>query len=485
MNTLIAIARPVTWCGVYMETRNLDDLRQRLVEVNGAAQQIETRARAENRPLTAGEGRDIKLAALEFERISALLEDTEAKVTDSAAMVSDMDHWISQSRGRIAPGHRAQDTSRYAGDGFADDHQHSRDTRAPGIFAAERDGHGFTNFGEFLNSLSLGREDRRLRAAPRDSMEIGTGTGGGYLVPPAFMSEILGGAIVSSELLKRCATIPMMANSMAIAGFNSNASRSAGGVAGLTLQWVGEGATLTAATGTVRAINLTCGKGAIFAHISNELLADTPDGTRQLIEVFQAAASFGLEQAVISGNGVGRPLGILSDPSLVVVAKETSQAADTLFVENLYKMYSRLHPALLSKAVWLANPDAMPQILQLNSRTMNVAGTEVVAGGMPLFVSPGSIANSPMGQILGLPLVLTEACSTVGDLGDVLLVAPSQYALGVRQMASIEMSSHLRFDSDQSTFRLIVRVAGMGKWDAPLTPLHGSTLSWAVALQAR
>ena len=66
--------------------------------------------------------------------------------------------------------------------------------------------------------------------------------------------------------------------------------------------------------------------------------------------------------AAVSGTGVGQPLGILNAPSTISVAKHVSQPADTIWFENVSKMWARLYAPCRRNAIWLINQDIEPQL---------------------------------------------------------------------------------------------------------------------------
>ncbi len=84
--------------------------------------------------------------------------------------------------------------------------------------------------------------------------------------------------------------------------------------------------------------------------------------------------------------------------------------------------------------------------------------------------------------LFGKPVIFSEKNSALGSKGDVILCAPSQYAIGLPQEIILDRSNSPGWLQDTMSFRAIVRVDGMGLWNALVTPLSGNTLSWAIAL---
>lgn len=61
----------------------------------------------------------------------------------------------------------------------------------------------------------------------------------------------------------------------------------------------------------------------------------------------------------------------------------------------------------------------------------------------------------------------------------------SHYAIGLRQQIVIQKSMHAGFQTDETAYRLVVRVDGQPRIAKAFTPKNGSTLSWCVKLAAR
>jgi HK97 family phage major capsid protein len=129
--------------------------------------------------------------------------------------------------------------------------------------------------------------------------------------------------------------------------------------------------------------------------------------------------------------------------------------------------------------MWIANRDAFPQLA-----TMELA---VGTGGVAVYTPANGAAGRPYDTLMGLPLVFTEHCSTVGDAGDIVLCDWSQYLVG-QKSAGLKFASsvHLKFDYDQTAFKFTLRIDGQPWWKSAMTPKNGSnTLSPFVSLAAR
>jgi HK97 family phage major capsid protein len=85
--------------------------------------------------------------------------------------------------------------------------------------------------------------------------------------------------------------------------------------------------------------------------------------------------------------------------------------------------------------------------------------------------------------LFGKPILFTEKTPTLGTKGDVMLVDFSQYAIGLRQEVIVDSSLSPGWTQDKTSYRVIVRVDGIGTWNEAIAPFSGgNTLSWCVIL---
>ena len=330
-------------------------------------------------------------------------------------------------------------------------------------------------FGEYLRAihptLNRGQIDSRLKASNEEA-----GSAGGFLVPDAFVANLLMVALEQAIIRPRAFIVPMAGEHVKIPAVQdtTHATNVFGGV---QAYWTAESGSLTESNPVFRQLGLTAKKLTGYTTVTNELLADSAIGLEAIItRMFGEALAYFEDDAFIDGNGAGMPLGLLNSPCLISVAKETGQAATTIVVENLDKMYSRMLPSSLSRAVWLAHPDTQPQLFAL-ARSVGTGGSAVMVT---------NIANAPATSIYGRPVILTEKCKTLGALGDIYFVDLSYYVIGDRQGMTMAASPHVRFTNDESVFRFVERVDGQPWLNSAITPREGSnTLSPMVALAAR
>jgi HK97 family phage major capsid protein len=106
---------------------------------------------------------------------------------------------------------------------------------------------------------------------------------------------------------------------------------------------------------------------------------------------------------------------------------------------------------------------------------------------VPVYLPAGTIAGQPYATIYGRPVIPVQAASTVGDVGDVILADLSKYRTLTKAGGTrVDTSIHLKFDTDETVFRFIFRLAGAPWWSAPIAPARSAnTLSPFVAIATR
>ena len=346
----------------------------------------------------------------------------------------------------------------------------------------------FRSLGEQLQAVIRasrpgGFTDPRLSQRAITGMSESVPADGGFLVQTEFATELMKKVYETGQIASRCRRIQVGANSN---GLKMNAIKETsrangsrfGGVQGY---WLNEGGTKTASQPEFRQIELNLKKLIGLCYVTDELLQDAAALESVVMQAFADEFAFKLDDAIFNGTGGVMPLGILSaaNNSLVSVAKENGQPADTLQPENIIKMWSRCFAPARQNAVWFINQDIEPQLYTL--------AIQVGTGGGTIYMPPGGISGQPYGTLFGRPVVAVEQCQTLGDKGDIVLADLSQYLLIEKSGMQSASSIHVKFTTDETAFRFVYRVDGQPLWEAALTPFTGSanTLSPFVTLDAR
>ena len=333
---------------------------------------------------------------------------------------------------------------------------------------------GFESYGEFLRTIESGSPDHRLHTLAAGQLG-GEGARGGFLVPEEHRVSVIGPAYEASVCMQRADVHSMGHETLTIAGWDTSSAEGGTLFGGFTASIVPEAGDMSPQEGQVRAVKLTARKAAILARSSNELVADAPALNSLMETSLGQAIGYVADYWCLNGTGAGQPLGALVADSRITVDKENAQAADTITAANISTMFSRLHPALYSQAVWMAHPSTIPMLEGLQ-----------VSAGTAGQLWPGLVRLGEGGYgIMGRPCIISEKLPPLGDEGDIVLIDWSQYALGMRSDISIQVSAHIYFTSDQTAYRAIMRFDGRPKWNGAYTDIGGNTYSWCVTLEDR
>lgn len=299
---------------------------------------------------------------------------------------------------------------------------------------------------------------------------------GGFLIPETLRSDLLRVSLETSIVRPRARVIPMDSLRVPFPAIDStsNVSSVYGGVVGY---WTQEGAALTASQASFGRIVLDAKKLTAYTEVPNELISDSIISFQAFLDqIFPEALGFYEDDAFINGTGVGEPLGYLNGAAAVSVAKESGQPADTINWLNIIKMYARMLPGSLSRAVWVVPPDSFPELA-----TMSLS---VGTGGSAIWLNNG--VSGPPATMLGRPVLISEKVPKLGDAKDVSFVDFGFYLLGDRQVMSAMSSPHYKFGEDETAYRIIERCDGRPWLSSAITPKNnGATLSPIVTLAER
>ena len=320
---------------------------------------------------------------------------------------------------------------------------------------------------------------KTFKNAPTGGNE-GIGSEGGFLVGEDMVAGIWNRVYNNNQVISRCTqrTISSGANSMKVNGFDESSRADGSRHGGIRGYWLAEAAEKTASRPKWRQMEFILKKLAVLYYATDELLLDATFLQQEVEDAVTDELAFKVQDALVNGNGAGKPLGILTSPALVSQAKETGQTAATIVYNNITKMWSRRWAGQASDYVWLTNTDTFPELANLN--------LAVGTGGAPAFMPANGLAGQPFNTLMGRPIIEIEQCPTLGTVGDIILADLSQYAIAEKGGIQAAMSIHVQFIYDETVFRWVVRIDGMPLWNSALTPFKGSsTKSAFVALATR
>ena len=453
-------------------------LKERLAELNERAQSIQALADKEKRDLSQEEDGELVSIFAEFER-------TEDQIKRRETIEAQSQRANASAGRRSAPSPLPTIEDPDPAPGSAAPRDGLRNTRLS--TPQERGRSGFAHFGEFCTAVRSatvkGQIDPRLvRGAATQWGSEGIGEDGGFAVPPDWRREIMTLVDAEDSLVARTDQQTTSGNQIVVPT-DENAPWHA---AGVKVYWAEEATAAQQSKPNLKPLICRANKILGLVYLTDELLEDAASMGNYVRSKAPPAIAWELNDAIVNGNGSGKPLGFMNSPAKITILKEASQAAATILGLNVSKMWSRMPARSLARAAWLINQDIYPQLHQLNIPIKNVAGTENV-GGMPVYIPPGGFSASPFGTLMGRPIIPTEACATLGTEGDIVFVDLMAYLTVMKSGGMREdVSIHVEFEKDIVAFRFIMRVGGQPWLSKAIARKSGSnTLSPFITLETR
>jgi HK97 family phage major capsid protein len=320
----------------------------------------------------------------------------------------------------------------------------------------------FKSAGEYFKAvrnaaLDPKGEDKRLRPLKATGMSEGIPADGGYLVIPQYASGIIERMYTTGAILSRVSKDPVTGNTMIYNGVDetSHATTLYGGLIGY---WLSEGGTKVASAPKFRQMELKLKKVAALAYCTDEMLEDIATLDSWLNRTVPNVLKFMAEDAIVEGNGVGKPQGILNSNALITVTRDTTAR---IMMTDIVTMWSRRW-AGTDDYVWIMGQDAAAQLPLMAGTYQNT------------YMPPGGLSGAPYATLYGKPIIESEYAQALNTKGDIMLASLSQYQVITKGDVKADSSIHVAFTTDETAYRFVYRIDGQSSWNSAFTPLHGS-----------
>jgi HK97 family phage major capsid protein len=351
---------------------------------------------------------------------------------------------------------------------------------ASGFAGAQSATGPFSSFAEQIGAVIQAgkhgqRTDERLfevRAA--SGLNEAIGSEGGFVVQNDFAASILSHVYTVGEIARRCTRIPITTNASGIKipriDEQSRADGSRwGGVRGY---WTAEAGAIQTSKPAFGLLELNLKKVAAAVYCTDELVEDSAALSAFLSMVVPQELTYKVEDAIVNGDGAGKPQGLTVSPACITVSKITGQAKDSFNFENATAMWAR-YGGTEAGACWLIHRSVIPQLYGM-----------AIVGGVSMWpaFTPTPAAAAPPSTLFGKPIIVAEYCQKLGDKSDVVLADLSQYVLIEKGGVQAASSIHVRFLEAEQVLRFLYRVDGQSAWATAITPKNGtdSLSPWVV-----
>ena len=290
---------------------------------------------------------------------------------------------------------------------------------------------------EYRNAFWGMIRNRNLTPGVMNDLQIGTDTEGGYLVPDEFEHTLVQGLEEENVLRSLCTVIQTSSGDRKIPIVTAHG----------TASWVDEEDPIPTSDETFGQISIGAHKVATMIKVSDELLQDSVFNLESYIAAeFARRIGAAEEEAFITGNGTGKPTGLLhatNGAGTGVTTAGNTPTADEIFdlVHSIKSVYRR-------KAVFLLNDSTLKAIRKLKDGQGQYLWQPGLKEGQPDMLLNYRIATSPFMQEIA-------AGNKVILFGDF-----KSYWIADRQGRSFQRLNELYAATGQVGFRATQRVDG-------------------------
>ncbi len=290
---------------------------------------------------------------------------------------------------------------------------------------------------EYRNAFWGMIRNRNLTPGVMNDLQVGTDTEGGYLVPDEFEHTLVVGLEEENVLRSLCTVIQTSSGDRKIPIVTAHG----------TASWVDEEDPIPTSDETFGQISIGAHKVATMIKVSDELLQDSVFNLESYIAAeFARRIGAAEEEAFITGNGTGKPTGLLhatNGAGTGVTTAGNTPTADEIFdlVHSIKSVYRR-------KAVFLLNDSTLKAIRKLKDGQGQYLWQPGLKEGQPDMLLNYRIATSPF-----MPEI--SAGNKVILFGDF-----KSYWIADRQGRSFQRLNELYAATGQVGFRATQRVDG-------------------------
>ena len=293
----------------------------------------------------------------------------------------------------------------------------------------------------------------RLDSVYKAAMAEGSGTTGGYLVPPELRDDLMDDVTDGAVVRPRATVVKMNSRTLTLPVLDATTVPSASGVApfwgGMQLTFQPEAVSRTETEPKYRAVELTANDLGGYALASRPLMQDGVSLESWLRHTFARSLAWYEDWYFLNGKGAGQPDGVINAACAVTTTRNTGS-----------------HFKINDAEAMIANLYAVNEPAWLMTRA---AGTDLVS-------FTGWIPNGPF-SLYGADVLTTLKQPALGTRGDVVLADLSFYVIGDRGEIAIDLSydEPTAFKNNQGAWRIVERVDGQPRLNAAITIPDGGT----------
>lgn len=298
----------------------------------------------------------------------------------------------------------------------------------------QKAGHASVEYKKAFWNQMRGRSSYEIRNA----LQVGELSEGGYTVPDEFDKQLIEG--LEDENIMR-GLVHIIRTGSGEHKIPIVASHGTG-------SWVEEEQQIPESDDAFSHVTLTAHKFATMIRISRELLNDSAfDLAAYISHEFVRRAGAAEEQAILTGDGSHKPIGLLHD-TLGAQVGVTTASATAITADELIDMQHSLKSGYRRKAVWIMNDATISAIRKLKDGQGQYIWQPGIKEG-----APDMLFNQRVLMSNYMPLIATgNKVILYGDF--------SYYWLAEREGRTLERLNELYVVTDQVGFKMTERLDG-------------------------
>ena len=272
---------------------------------------------------------------------------------------------------------------------------------------------------------------------------------GGYTLQEDFRLPVLDLAPEPNMLLDRVMVIPAPTGEVTMPKSVQTDSNEFGGMTG---SWIDEADEKPQTDTQFTQVKIPTHEYAMYTEVSLRLLSRSSIGMEQWIATkARQVAMDALSTAIISGDGNGKPVGIINTTGIRVEGRQT---AGTVVRKDTINLKYKLLPYHRSGATFVIDDTVLQALESLQDNE-----------GRGLFSA--SLANGPYDRLGGYPYIVTTRTPNIGTEGDMIFADLREYYLAMEQDIIVKRTEDYKFQNNVVSLAIFM-VAG-GKFVQPRT----------------
>ena len=236
-----------------------------------------------------------------------------------------------------------------------------------------------------------------------NALQIGADSEGGYLVPDEYERTLVEGLTEENIFRKLAKVIKTSSGDRKIPVVASKG----------TASWIDEEGAFTESDDAFGQVSIGAYKLGTMIKVSEELLNDSVfDLESYIAKEFARRIGAKEEEAFFTGNGTGKPLGVLAASGGAGTGVTTAAAA-AITADELIDLFYSLSTPYRKNAAWIMNDATVKAIRKLKDSTGQYLWQPSLTAG-----TPDTILNRPVYTSANMPTIAASAKTVLfGDLG--------------------------------------------------------------------